>query len=42
MVSEEQIFNIISNNIENATEELIKEANNNGGLDNITLIIIKN
>lgn len=42
MVSEGQIFNIINNNIEIAAEELIKEANNNGGIDNITLIIIKN
>ena len=41
MVSEEQIFNIISNNIENAADELVKEANNNGGADNITLIIIR-
>ena len=42
MVSEEQIYNIISNDINKATENLIKEANNNGGLDNITVIIIKN
>lgn len=42
MVSEEQIYNIIGNNIEEAAENLVNEANNNGGLDNITLIIIKN
>lgn len=42
MVSEEQIHNIINNNIETATETLINEANKNGGLDNITVIIIKN
>ena len=41
MVSEEQIHNIIDNDIENASRILIDEANNNGGLDNITLIIIK-
>lgn len=41
MVSEEKIHNIISNNIEEAAEKLVSEANNNGGLDNITLIIIK-
>lgn len=41
MVSEEKIHNIISNNIEEAPEKLVNEANNNGGLDNITLIIIK-
>ena len=41
MMTEEQIFNVIKNNIENAADELIREANNNGGMDNITLIIIK-
>ncbi len=41
MVSEQQIFNVISNNIDNAADELIREANNNGGADNITLIIIR-
>ena len=41
MVSEEQIYNIISNDINQATEKLVQEANKNGGLDNITLIIIK-
>lgn len=42
MVSEEQIYNIINNNVEQAAENLINEANLNGGLDNITIIIIKN
>ena len=41
MVSEEQIYNIINNDINQATEKLVQEANKNGGLDNITLIIIK-
>lgn len=41
MVSEEQIYNIISNDINEASKELVNEANKNGGLDNITLIIIK-
>ena len=41
MVSEEQIYNIINSNIEYAADKLIEEANNNGGLDNITLILIK-
>ena len=41
MVSEEQIYNIINNDINQATEKLVEEANKNGGLDNITLIIIK-
>lgn len=42
MVSEEKIYNIINNNLQNAAQTLVDEANNNGGLDNITLIIIKN
>ena len=42
MVSEEEIFNVITNNIESATKELIEIANEKGGLDNITLIILKN
>ena len=42
MVSEEEIFNTINNDIENSTQNLIEKANNNGGLDNITLIILKN
>lgn len=41
MVSEEQIYNIIDNDINQAAKDLVKEANSNGGLDNITLIIIK-
>lgn len=41
MVSEEQIYNIISNDINQAAKKLVNEANLNGGLDNITLIIIK-
>ena len=41
MVSEEQIYNIINSDINEAAKELINEANINGGLDNITLIIIK-
>lgn len=42
MLSEEQIYNIISKDINQATENLINEANLNGGLDNITVILIKN
>ena len=40
MVSEDEIFNIINNNIDNAAKELVNKANENGGLDNVTVIII--
>lgn len=42
MVEEEQILKTIEENIEQAPEKLVELANKNGGLDNITLIIIKN
>lgn len=41
MLKENEILNIINNN-EDATGVLINEANNAGGLDNITVIIIDN
>lgn len=41
MITEEEIFRIIKGNEENPSEELIKKANENGGLDNITAVIIK-
>lgn len=40
MVRENEINNIIKNDKENATENLINKANENGGYDNITVIII--
>ena len=40
MVDEKQIYEIIKQDIENATEKLINEANQAGGYDNITVIII--
>lgn len=40
MVSEKDIFKIINENKENAPEMLIKKANENGGYDNITAIVI--
>ena len=42
MISEEEILSIINNDTEKAADILINKANENGGLDNITLIIIKN
>jgi len=42
MVDEQRIYNIIKNNFESATEELVNLANENGGYDNITIITIKN
>lgn len=40
MVSDEEIMAIIKENIEKASDELIKKANNAGGLDNITVVIV--
>lgn len=42
LVSQEQIFKSAKNNIEQAPKELINIANENGGYDNITVIVIKN
>ena len=41
MVSEEEIRDAVKENIIKAPEKLVKKANDNGGYDNITLIIIK-
>lgn len=40
MVKENDIYNIIKENKEMATESLVKQANDNGGYDNITVVII--
>ena len=40
MIREEEIFKIIKQDKEKATENLVKQANDNGGLDNITVVII--
>lgn len=40
MVEDKQIYEIIKQDIENATDKLINEANQAGGYDNITVIII--
>lgn len=42
MIAEQEIYNIIINDIESASENLIKKAKELGGTDNITVIIIKN
>ena len=42
MVKDQEIFDIIKFNIDIATDKLIDKANENGGLDNITVIIVLN
>lgn len=42
MVSKEQIFNIVQGNIQLAPGRLVELANDNGGIDNITVVVIKN
>ena len=41
MVEDKQIYEIIKEDIQNAAERLVDEANQAGGYDNITVIIIK-
>lgn len=40
MIREENIYEIIKQDKVNAIENLVKQANDNGGLDNITVVII--
>lgn len=42
LVSQEDIFREAKKDIEQAPKELVKLANDNGGYDNITVVIIKN
>ena len=42
MLKEEEIYNIIKEDIENSTNNLVEKANKHGGLDNISVIIIDN
>lgn len=42
MVPEQEIYDIIKENYENAVENLVRKANEYGGNDNITVILIKN
>ena len=42
LVSQEEIFREAKKDIEQAPKELVRIANENGGYDNITVIVIKN
>ena len=42
MVKDQEIFDTIKFNIDIATDKLVDKANENGGLDNITVIIVLN
>lgn len=42
MVTDEEIYNIVTENIEVATDKLVNKANEVGGLDNITVIVVLN
>lgn len=42
LVSQEEMFKAAKKNIEQATKDLVQMANDNGGYDNITVIVIKN
>ena len=41
MIKEDDILNIIKDDINTAVENLVEKANDNGGFDNITVIIVK-
>lgn len=42
MVNQEEILKLVTGNFETAPNELINQANTNGGIDNITVITVKN
>lgn len=42
MVKQENIYNIVTKNIDTAADNLINLANENGGYDNITVVLIQN
>ena len=42
VVQQETIYKMASKNIEQAPKDLVELANNNGGYDNITVVVIKN
>lgn len=41
MLQEEEIYNIIKDNVENACDRLIERANELGGYDNISVIVVE-
>ncbi len=41
MLKEEEIYNIINENIEEACNKLIERANELGGYDNISVIVVE-
>ena len=41
MLKEEEIYNIINENIEEACDKLIERANELGGYDNISVIVVE-
>lgn len=42
LVSDQEIYDVVTTNKENPTKELIKKANDLGGYDNITVVIVYN
>lgn len=42
MVNNDDIFKLVKNDFEFATKDLVELANKNGGIDNITIITVKN
>lgn len=42
LVSENEIYGMLKSNVEIAVNNLVQRANDNGGLDNITVIVIEN
>lgn len=42
MVTEEEIYNLVKTNVKNCCEELVQRANEMGGYDNITVLVIQN
>ena len=42
MVTNQEIYDLVTNDVENATTKLVELANNRGGYDNITVVIVYN